>query len=253
MQPRFVGRLGLADAITIANAGVGFLAVVAATVDVRLAARLILLAAVFDGLDGIVARQRGGTPAGQHLDSLADVASFGLAPAMIVYSVAASGWDVTLPSLSSFDPLALAAIAVPILYVTMAVARLGMYNAYDTTDHSTEGAPTTLGGTLVAASVLVGLVPTAALVGGTAVFSYLMVSTIDFPDLFPRDAFLMGVVQVLAIVLPNAFSQTFPEALFVLALAYLVGGPKFYWREAGTRLDPAGETPGRGKPEGKRS
>lgn len=253
MQPRFAGRLGLADAITIANAGVGFLAVVAATVDVRLAARLILLAAVLDGLDGIVARWRGGTPAGQHLDSLADVASFGLAPAMIVYAVAATGWGVSLPTLSSLDSLAVAAIAVPTLYATMAVARLGMYNAYDTTDHSTEGAPTTLGGTLVAAAVLVGLVPATVLVVGTAVFSYLMVASIDYPDLYPRDAFLMGVVQVLAIVWPNGLSQTFPEALLILALAYLLAGPRFYWRDAGTRLEPAGEAPTHGQPEGKRS
>jgi CDP-diacylglycerol--serine O-phosphatidyltransferase len=252
MQPRFVGRLGLADLITIANAGVGFLAVVAATVDVALAARLVLLAAVLDGLDGIVARQRGGTPVGQHLDSLADVASFGLAPAMIVYAVASAGLGVTLPSLASLDPLAVAAVGVPAVYASMAVARLGMYNAYDTSDHYTEGAPTTLGGTLVAAAVLVGLVPTTVLVAGTAVFAYLMVTCIEYPDLYPRDAFLMGVVQGLAIIWPDAFSQTFPEALLILGLAYLLAGPRFYWRDEGG-VEPAGETPARGQPEGKRS
>lgn len=252
MQPRFVGRLGLADAITVTNAGVGFVAVVAATIDVALAARLVLLAAVLDGLDGIVARQRGGTPAGQHLDSLADVASFALAPAMIVYVVASTGWGVTFSSLASLDPLAVAAVGVPALYVTMAVARLGMYNAYDTSAHYTEGAPTTLGGTLVAAAVLVGLVPTTALVAGTAVFAYLMVTRIEYPDLYPRDAFLMGVVQGLAIIWPDAFSQTFPEALLVLALAYLLAAPRFYWRDAGG-VESTGETPTRGRPEGKRS
>ena len=252
MQPRFAGRLGLADAITIANAGIGFLAVVAATVDVSLAARLILVAAVLDGLDGIVARHRGGTPAGQHLDSLADVASFGLAPAMVVYAVASGGWGVAFSGLPSLEPFAVAAVAVPTLYVSMAVARLGMYNAYDTGDSATEGAPTTLGGTLVAAAVLVGLVPTTALVAGTALFAYLMVTCVEYPDLYPRDAFLMGVVQGLAILWPNALSQTFPEALLILALAYLVAGPRLYWRDAGG-VEPAGDAPSRGQPEGKRS
>ena len=84
MYLRFVDRLGLADAVTVANAAVGFLAVIAATVDVTLAARLILLAAIADGLDGVVARHRGSTPAGPYLDSLADVASFGVAPAALV-------------------------------------------------------------------------------------------------------------------------------------------------------------------------
>ncbi|MFW6317233.1 MAG: protein adenylyltransferase SelO family protein, partial [Halorubrum sp.] len=46
MRFRFVERLGLADAVTVANAAVGFLAAVAATVDLELAARLVLLAAV---------------------------------------------------------------------------------------------------------------------------------------------------------------------------------------------------------------
>jgi len=68
MKPRFVGRLGPADAITLANAGIGFLAVVIAFADAELAARLVLLAAVADGLDGVVARAFGGSPAGEYLD-----------------------------------------------------------------------------------------------------------------------------------------------------------------------------------------
>jgi len=64
MQPRFVGRLGLADAVTVANAALGFLAAAAALVDVGLAARLILLGAMADALDGVVARYRGGMRTG---------------------------------------------------------------------------------------------------------------------------------------------------------------------------------------------
>lgn len=250
MQPRFVGRLGLADAITVANAGVGFLAVIAATVDVRLAARLILLAAILDGLDGIVARHRGGTPAGQHLDGLADVASFGLAPAMILYAVVSTGWGVTFPTL---EPTALLAVAVPTLFVMMAVARLGMYTAYDSSESYTEGAPTTLGATLVAAAVLVGFVPTDLFVAGAAIYAYLMVTCVRYPDLYPRDAFLMGTIQGLAVLFPTALNATFPEAVFVLATAYLVLGPRFYWRDDGQAIDSGAETPTRGRPEGKRS
>ena len=55
MQPRFVGRLGVADAVTATNAALGFLATAAAVVDPGLAARLVLLAAIADGLDGVVA------------------------------------------------------------------------------------------------------------------------------------------------------------------------------------------------------
>ena len=95
MKPRFVGRLGLADVVTVSNAAVGFLAAVAATVDVGLAARLLLLAAIADALDGVVARRRGGTAVGPYLDSLADVGSFGVAPALLVTGAVAEVWGLT--------------------------------------------------------------------------------------------------------------------------------------------------------------
>jgi CDP-diacylglycerol--serine O-phosphatidyltransferase len=50
------------------------------------AAMLIFAAGILDGLDGRVARWAGATSAfGEQLDSLADVVSFGVAPAFLVY------------------------------------------------------------------------------------------------------------------------------------------------------------------------
>jgi CDP-diacylglycerol--serine O-phosphatidyltransferase len=48
----------------------------------------ILLACLFDALDGRVARM-GGTesPFGRELDSLADIVSFGVAPALLVHDI----------------------------------------------------------------------------------------------------------------------------------------------------------------------
>ena len=57
------------------------------------AAILIFAAAFFDGVDGRVARMTGTTSAfGEQLDSLADVVSFGVAPAFLVYHWALSGF-----------------------------------------------------------------------------------------------------------------------------------------------------------------
>lgn len=51
------------------------------------ACRFILLGLFLDGLDGVVARvSRGSTRFGVELDSLADMITFGLAPAILVYS-----------------------------------------------------------------------------------------------------------------------------------------------------------------------
>jgi len=224
MQPRFVGRLGLADAVTVGNAMLGFLAAFVATRDAGLAARIVLLAAVMDGLDGVVARKRGGTLAGPYLDSLADVASFGVAPALLVASRAADAWAW------GADPLAYGlALLVPAVYVAMAVTRLGLYTAYDSDASETKGVPSTLAATVLSAGVLAGFVGPTLLVALSGLLAGLMVTQITYPDLHPQDALVMGVVQVLAILLRGRPGEAFAFALLFLALAYLFLGPRFYW------------------------
>jgi len=228
MKPRFVGRVGIADAVSAANASLGFLAVVTAPTDPRLAARLVLLAAVADGLDGVLARRFGGTELGGYLDSLADVSSFAVAPAALVAIVALERWPLGID-----EPLGLLALGVSGLFVAMAVVRLAMYTAYDVADDCTEGVPSTLAATILSAAVLAGAADAPVLVGGTAVFCYLMVSPIEYPDLLARDALIMGVVHSLAVLLPEFLDRTFPWALLFLALAYLLLGPVAYWRDWG--------------------
>src|SRR2546425_12405585 len=96
----------LADFLTLGNAGCGVLAVFAVmgyleTRDPQrllAAAALIPLALVFDVLDGRVARsRRKHSDMGRELDSLADVISFGVAPAAIAYGAGMTGlWDVVI-------------------------------------------------------------------------------------------------------------------------------------------------------------
>jgi CDP-diacylglycerol--serine O-phosphatidyltransferase len=232
MRPRFVGRVGPADVVTVANAIVGFLAIAAATADPRLAARFVLLAAIGDGVDGVVARRFGGSAIGEHLDSLSDVAAFGVAPAVVVAAYAADAWDLPTGTVSrsARSPELLAAVTLPALFVGMVVLRLGLYTAYDAGDHYTEGVPSTLAATVLAAVVLAKVGGGSLLLAGTAVMSYLMVTTITYPDLLARDALIMGAVQGVAVLLPDAFGRTFPYALLALSLAYLFLSPWFYWR-----------------------
>ena len=113
----------LADWITVANAfcGMGalfsameFLRSMSARWHLLLACGLIPLALVFDILDGKVARWRHqASPLGRELDSLADVISFGVAPAAIAYAAGMQGvWDC----------------AVLMLFVGCGVSRLARYN-----------------------------------------------------------------------------------------------------------------------------
>ena len=92
----------LADLFTIANGFCGVAAIFQAMQSFRFpesrrlywAAALVPLAAVFDFLDGRIARWRHrASPLGRELDSLADVISFGVAPAAIAF---AAGLNTTL-------------------------------------------------------------------------------------------------------------------------------------------------------------
>lgn len=112
----------LADWFTLGNAvcGVGALFSVMSYLQVRevrhvyFACALVLAALVFDVLDGRVARWRQRTSAmGRELDSLADVISFGVAPAAIAYGCGMQGL---------YDRVVLA------FFVACGVSRLARFN-----------------------------------------------------------------------------------------------------------------------------
>ena len=112
----------LADWFTLANAISGVSAVFAMlaylqdgeTRHVLIACALIGLAFVFDVFDGNVARWRQkSSTMGRELDSLADVISFGVAPAVIAYGIGMNGlWDRV----------------VLLYFVACGVSRLARYN-----------------------------------------------------------------------------------------------------------------------------
>jgi len=98
-----VRTFALADLITLGNAFCGTGAVLAsmnyvATADrfsVWMALTLLPLALVCDAMDGAVARwRRKSSPLGADLDSLADIVSFGVAPAALGFALGLrGGWD----------------------------------------------------------------------------------------------------------------------------------------------------------------
>lgn len=230
LRPRFLGRLGVADVVTVANIVVGFVAIIVAPLDPALAARLILLAAIADGLDGLIARTYGSTPVGEFVDSLADTVSFGVAPAAVVVSLADDA--VHLGDVSSLIGSVEAAlvVGVPALFVTAAVIRLAMYTAYDIEERVTEGVQSTLAATVLSAAILAVDLPVGWLVGAVGVLAYLMITRIPYPDLRTRDALTMGVVQAGAVLVPGIASRAFPRLLLTVALAYLLLAPRFYPR-----------------------
>jgi len=111
-----------ADLFTIANGCCGIVAVFRAmhflatgdATSIYLAAGLVPLAIVFDVLDGRIARWRHrASPLGRELDSLADLISFGVAPAAIAYAIGLS---------TRLDQLVL------VYFVLCGLSRLARYN-----------------------------------------------------------------------------------------------------------------------------
>ncbi len=93
----------LADLVTLLNAFLGagaLLAFMRFVVDQEivffwLGTALLPIALLMDTLDGRIARRHGtGSPLGQELDSLADIVSFGVAPAAMAFAAGMrGGWD----------------------------------------------------------------------------------------------------------------------------------------------------------------
>lgn len=96
LPPRERFRVTAPSMFTAANMACGFSAVPLAFNDhYRWAAVLMSLAILMDICDGAVARLVGATsPFGVQLDSLADLISFGLAPAVLVYTWVLPEWPV---------------------------------------------------------------------------------------------------------------------------------------------------------------
>jgi CDP-diacylglycerol--serine O-phosphatidyltransferase len=142
-----------ADFITLANGGCGMGSILLsmAFVDAGspralwLAIVLLPLALICDVLDGAVARwRRRASPYGADLDSLADIVSFGVAPAVLAFAVGMrGGWDAV----------------VLVYFVCCGIGRLARFNATADELMTNEGKVSHFEGTPIPTSVaLVGVI-----------------------------------------------------------------------------------------------
>ena len=110
----------LPDTITCLNLLSGSVAVIFAfSDDFDIALVMIVLAAVFDFLDGLAARVfHAYSDLGKELDSLADTVSFGLAPSLILYNYLAGFTSVIHPYVCY----------IPLLIAAFSALRLAKFN-----------------------------------------------------------------------------------------------------------------------------
>ena len=215
--PSFVTLLSIACGfgsivISVDNAHVGNPA------DYRLAAILLVLAGVFDALDGFVARATNTQSSfGVQLDSIADVMNFGCAPGLLLYCYGFAQMSVDHPTLVRMGGLAC------FVFVTCGALRLARFNiSHGRTDpRYFVGMPITAGAACVASVVVAWPAPAtsmtqAFMIAGLMVgVGALMVSTIRFPSSkHPRGKVMIGLLAVCALLL--ALLQTRFFVLFFL-------------------------------------
>jgi len=192
--------------ITSLNLASGFISIIfALNGDILTASWLILASMIFDFLDGFSARLlKAYSDVGRELDSLADIVSFGVAPAAIIY-------ELLTRSLQLPDPFIVSSVSVSdllILFSTVimpvcAGLRLAIFNTDETQAKSFKGLPTPASalavislviGSHYAAAGIVSSVATSppALVILTITLSLLMVSRIPLLSLKTADLKLKG-------------------------------------------------------------
>ncbi len=189
----------------------------------ELSAYLIIAAGVLDALDGRIARMTHSTSAfGEQYDSMADLVSFGVAPAVLAYS-----WG-----LADFHRLGW---MVSFLFVVCGSMRLARFNiqAHVVDKRYFVGLPIPAAAGTVSTVVLatperlVSKVWMGGLLGLTIILSYLMISTIRYRSFKDLDLRRRRPAWILpAIALFFAVIAFRPEiALASLALVFVASGP----------------------------
>ena len=249
------GMYILPSLFTTANMALGFYAILevmhASAIDfwhLDNAAKAIGFAVLFDGLDGRIARMTGtSSDFGRELDSLADVITFGVAPAMLAWTwgfhlmppiVLGQGqWHIKLQQLGAIASF---------LFLTAGASRLARFNIANNPQPSNPGRPgkkyfvgmpIPAGAGVIAAVVHfesgepVGAVYTSLAWSAMVItVGYLMVSTwrfYSFKDIDFRSRHPFRLIVLLAPLFLGIFFFS-KIMLFAIALLYMVSG--VFWR-----------------------
>ena len=256
------GIYWLPNLFTLAALFSGFYAIVQAMNErFEYAAMGIFAAMVLDGLDGRIARlTRTQSDFGAELDSLSDMVSFGVAPALVVYTWALRdfAFSQTVPLLGPWLSTRLGWIAA-FIYCACAALRLARFNTnHDVLDKRYfQGLPSP-----AAACVLAGLVwalneyqikgvDVKWLAWGLTVFAgFTMVSNIKFysgKDINLRKSVPFSALVGIAMGFVFLFvaASTLPEMLFAVFVLYLLSGYALWaWEHIKKPPSPPAAPPG---------
>ncbi|MDO5825227.1 MAG: CDP-diacylglycerol--serine O-phosphatidyltransferase [Methanosphaera sp.] len=219
METNILKIITLADIASLANGLCGFFSIIAILQNnVILSAQLLLLAVIFDAVDGPIARFLNNNNIehdvfGETIDSLADMVSFGVAPAVILYMLTGQ----------------LYVLIASVLIVMCGILRLSRYNTIsaftDTPTTTFIGLPIPVTAFILAAFMLSSYNVTILFIVMVAI-SILMVTDIEYPKVkeMPIIAVVFILIIMAAVPTVNNMLYRIPAyLLLILGLLYVVG------------------------------
>jgi CDP-diacylglycerol--serine O-phosphatidyltransferase len=231
-----MGLKSLPNWFTVGNLFLGVLAIIMVfNGKSDVASILVIVAMLLDGLDGRVARALNAqSEFGKELDSLSDVISFGVAPAFVMYVAAFQGLNPALGWI------------VTALFPICGALRLARYNVSDGLPGFFLGLPIpAAGGVLSTLALFAEDIPIWVMVASSLGLSYLMVSTVKYPNfkqlgLSKRviwiTPFIIIACAAVAVLHPGWVSKLLFIPLLLYALFGLRKNTELLARAAGRRM-----------------
>ncbi len=222
-----ISRAVIPNFFTILNMFSGFMSILSsADQNFTSAAWLVLLAAIFDTLDGIMARlTRSSSEFGVELDSLSDLVSFGVAPAFMVYKI----------GLHTLGPIGTLSSAMLMVFGGLRLARFNVQLVGFDKDYF-RGLPIPSSAIVISSFVLLYYDKTFGRLNQDAspflpfiaiALSLLMVSTVRYDTIpkFSKRAIRVHRLKFLVFMIGIVIAiVTLGKALFWLFVLYIVGG-----------------------------
>ncbi|MDI9619050.1 archaetidylserine synthase [Methanothermobacter sp.] len=205
--------ISLPDLLSILNASSGYFSILMSINGFfDIASILMLLAVLFDSLDGWVARRTGRVDTqgfGKNMDSLSDVISFGVAPAILIYLTSADFRYVN--------------ILVGLLIVICGILRLSRFNVLTGGGKNFTGLPIPVAAVVISSFYLTGFYSDKVVGPLMLAVSILMVSSIEYPRVGYKIAPAALILILAAIVTGLIGMGTGPTAimLFMVTVAYI--------------------------------
>lgn len=224
--------IAISDIISLCNMICGFLSILSSmNHNFELAASLMIFAIMFDSVDGWVARKTNRKDTlgfGKNIDSLSDAISFGVAPAIFVYSTINTTSNLIQPIV----------LIISLLIVICGILRLTRYNviADQINTHDFIGFPIPGIAFILATFYLSGLYNTYTTLILSMIVSLIMISTVRYPKFDNKAILAVSCILIILLILPFKiilFNINIPALLLLVFCLYylLINLIKHYTRK----------------------